>query len=71
MTNSEFDNQEFQQDPSTVMEEVIRQKLLDAQAGFTPEFTPDEATLAGAFIEDAMSAKEATESTLDLEAFNE
>ena len=69
MTNSEFDNQDLQQVPS--MADVVKQKLLDAQTGFTPEFTPDEATLAGAFIEDALSAKEAADSTLDLEAFNE
>ncbi|BCM78172.1 hypothetical protein KAM329D_32110 [Aeromonas caviae] len=69
MTNSEFDNQDLQQVPS--MADVVKQKLLDAQTGFTPEFTPDEATLAGAFIEDALSAKEASDSTLDLEAFNE
>ncbi len=69
MTNTEFDNQDLQQVPS--MADVVKQKLLDAQTGFTPEFTPDEATLAGAFIEDALSAKEASDSTLDLEAFNE
>ena len=69
MTNSEFDNQDLQHVPS--MADVVKQKLLDAQTGFTPEFTPDEATLAGAFIEDALSAKEASDSTLDLEAFNE
>lgn len=69
MTNSEFDNQDLQQVPS--MADVVKQKLLDAQTGFTPEFTPDEATLAGAFIEDALSVQEASDSTLDLEAFNE
>ncbi len=69
MTNTEFDNQDLQQVPSVA--DVVKQKLLDAQTGFTPEFTPDEATLAGAFIEDALSAKEASDSTLDLEAFNE
>ncbi len=69
MTNSEFDNQDLQQVPSVA--DVVKQKLLDAQTGFTPEFTPDEATLAGAFIEDALSVQEASDSTLDLEAFNE
>lgn len=69
MTNTEFDNQDLQQVPS--MADVVKQKLLDAQTGFTPEFTPDEATLAGAFIEDALSVQEASDSTLDLEAFNE
>ena len=69
MTNTEFDNQDLQQVPS--MADVVKQKLLDAQTGFTPEFTPDEATLAGAFIEDALNVQEASDSTLDLEAFNE
>ncbi len=69
MTNTEFDNQDLQQVPSVA--DVVKQKLLDAQTGFTPEFTPDEATLAGAFIEDALSVQEASDSTLDLEAFNE
>ena len=69
MTNTEFDNQDLQQVPSVA--DVVKQKLLDAQTGFTPEFTPDEATLAGAFIEDALSVQEASDSTLDLGAFNE
>jgi hypothetical protein len=46
---------------------VILEKLADAQTpGFQAEFDPDEAELAGAFVEDALNADDALESVDDL-----
>ena len=48
-------------------EAVIREKLIDAMTpGFQAEFDPDEAELAGAFIEDALSEEDAMASDVDL-----
>lgn len=47
--------------------EALREKLADAQTpGFQVEFDPDEAELAGAFVEDALSEQDAAESSADL-----
>ena len=45
---------------------ALREKLTDVLTpGFEAEFDPDEAEQAGAFIEDALSAQDAAESSLD------
>ncbi|WP_020405855.1 hypothetical protein [Hahella ganghwensis] len=45
----------------------IRDKYIDAMTpGYQVEFDPVEAELVGAFVEDALSEEDATESTLDL-----
>jgi hypothetical protein len=47
--------------------DVLREKLLDAMTpGYQAEFDPDEAEQAGAFVEDALSEQDATESDVDL-----
>ena len=47
--------------------DVITAKLLDAMTpGYQAEFDPDEADRAGAFIEDALSEKDALASDVDL-----
>jgi hypothetical protein len=46
---------------------ALREKLLDALTpGYQAEFDPDEAEQAGAFVEDALSEQDATESDIDL-----
>ena len=46
---------------------ALREKLLDAMTpGYQAEFDPDEAEQAGAFVEDALSEQDATESDIDL-----
>ena len=50
-----------------VLEETVRQKLIDVLTpGFTAVFTPDEAELAGAFVEDAMSEDDVLAAPLEL-----
>jgi hypothetical protein len=48
--------------------DVLRGKLADAWEvpGFEAEFDPEEAELAGAFVEDALSYEDALESSADL-----
>lgn len=46
--------------------ELLAQKLEDASiAGSTVTFDPDEASLAGAFVEDALSPEDAEDSIYD------
>jgi hypothetical protein len=48
--------------------EVLREKLIDAQTpGYQVECDPEEAAVAGAFIEDALSELDAAESAIDLQ----
>ena len=43
--------------------EALREKLADAQTpGYQAEFDPEEAERAGAFVEDALSEQDATDS---------
>ena len=50
-----------------VIQAAIKEKLLDAMTpGFQAEFDPEEAELAGAFTEDALSEEEALASDVDL-----
>jgi hypothetical protein len=45
---------------------ALAEKLIDAQTpGLLVEFCPDEASTVGAFIEDALSEEDATQSCLD------
>ena len=47
---------------------ALREKLTDALTpGFQAEFDPDEADMAGAFVEDALSEQDAFESSMDLD----
>lgn len=47
--------------------EAVREKMADALTpGFQVEFDPDEAERVGAFVEDALSEQDATESGDDL-----
>jgi hypothetical protein len=47
--------------------EALSEKLTDADTpGYQVEFDPEEAELAGAFIEDAISEQDAIESSVDL-----
>lgn len=54
-------------DDETPDREIVREKMLDAMTpGFQAEFDPDEADLAGAFVEDALSEQDAIEGSEDL-----
>lgn len=45
---------------------ALRERFIDILIpGYKAEFDPDEAEQAGAFAEDALSAEDATESSLD------
>lgn len=53
-------------DDAAIVLEVVEEKLADAQTpGFQAEFDPDEAELAGAFVEDALSHEDALEAATD------
>lgn len=59
-------------DAAAVLREVVLEKLMDAKTpGFGAEFSPDEAELAGAFEEDALTEKDAVESAIDLLALED
>ena len=46
---------------------IVHDKLLDALTpGYPVAFDPDEAELAGAFVEDALSEQDAADSAMDL-----
>ena len=48
------------------LRELVEEKLLDLQTpGFIAEFSPEEAALAGAFYEDALSETDAEDSAAD------
>jgi len=48
-------------------EDLIASKLTDAMTpGYQAEFDPEEAERAGAFVEDAISEQDASESDADL-----
>lgn len=55
--------------PPPSLAEVVRDKLRDAGTpAFLAEFDPEEAALAGAFVEDALTLGEALDSATDLAA---
>ncbi|MDD5706001.1 MAG: hypothetical protein PHR35_08755 [Kiritimatiellae bacterium] len=54
-------------DAGVTMAAAVDEKLADALVpGFLAEFSPDEADLAGAFVENAMSERDALDSADDL-----
>jgi hypothetical protein len=55
--------------PAPSLVEVVCDKLRDAGIpGFLAEFDPNEAALAGAFVEDALTLSDALDSATDLAA---
>ena len=53
-------------DTTSADPETVRAKLLDMETvGFVAEFDPDEAEMAGAFVEDALSDADAMASVID------
>ncbi len=53
-------------DPAVVTREVVLEKMRDAETpGFWAEFAPDEAELAGAFEEDALSEDDTVATDID------
>ena len=64
---TEMDNEVIDKIDELSGSAVINEKLDDALTpGYQVEFDPEEAEEAGAFIEDALSEEDATESTVDL-----
>ncbi|TWI62546.1 hypothetical protein IP91_04067 [Pseudoduganella lurida] len=54
-------------DGQDLLKDVVMEKLDDAcTPGFAAPFTPEEARLAGAFVEDAITEEDAAESGIDL-----
>lgn len=50
-----------------IADQVLLEKLTDAETpDFEVDFDPDEADRAGAFVEDALTEKDARESVIDL-----
>ena len=48
-------------------DDALKEKLTDAMTpGYQAEFDPSEAERSGAFVEDALSEKDAAESDIDL-----
>lgn len=48
---------------------IVEEKILDTNnVSFLAEFSPEEAELAGAFVEDALTESEAIDSTIDFES---
>lgn len=65
--NAIINIEEIDFDTGAVTESVLQEKLADAQVpGFWTEFAPDEADLAGAFVEHALAETDAAVSHLDL-----
>ncbi|MGL5291358.1 MAG: conjugal transfer protein TraD [Vibrionaceae bacterium] len=63
----ELDDLPYPFDAQNDVNEVLFEKLADAQLpGYKAEFAPDEAELAGAFVEDALSEEDAFDSCIDL-----
>ncbi len=53
-------------DDETILREMVTEKLDDIRTpGFVAEFDPDEAEMAGAFREDALSEGDALEAMFD------
>jgi len=63
---SEIEGSNDSTDNLEIMDQVIKEKLLDAETpGFEAEFSPDEADLLGAFEETALTEKDALDSVID------
>jgi len=64
--NTPEDKSEISNDDSATQDQVIEQKLFDAEIpGFEAEFDPLEAEKLGAFTEDALSEQDAKDSCGD------
>ena len=62
------DEESFNTKEEDVQRSAILEKLTDSLTpGLQVEFDPEEAELAGAFVEDALSEKDALESSIDLQ----
>jgi hypothetical protein len=62
------DEESFNTKEEDVQRSAILEKLTDSLIpGLQVEFDPEEAELAGAFVEDALSEKDALESSIDLQ----
>jgi hypothetical protein len=67
MTRNDPGTTEVSTDDEARVAATLHEKLADALIpGFQAEFAPDEAELAGAFVEDALSEQDAVESGVDL-----
>ena len=63
---SETEGSNDSTDDLEIIDQVIKEKLLDAETlGFEVEFSPDEADVMGAFEETALTEKEAMDSVID------
>ena len=63
---SEIEGSNDSIDDLEIMDQVIKEKLLDAETpGFEAEFSPDEADSLGAFEETALTEKDALDSVID------
>ena len=63
---SEIEGSNDSTDNLEIMDQVIKEKLLDAETpGFEAEFSPDEADSLGAFEETALTEKDALDSVID------
>lgn len=63
---SDADQQQIAADLATDAVDLVNEKLADALTpGYQAEFDPHEAELAGAFLEDALTAADALDSTHD------
>ncbi len=62
------DEESFNTKEEDVQRSAILEKLTDSLIpGLQVEFDPEEAEQAGAFVEDALSEKDALESSIDLQ----
>ena len=63
---SETEGSNDSTDNLEIIDQVIKEKLLDAETpGFEAEFSPDEADSLGAFEETALTEKDAMDSVID------
>ena len=66
MNEIENEGSDDSTDDLEIMDQVIKEKLLDAETpGFQAEFSPDEADSLGAFEETALTEKDALDSVID------
>jgi len=67
MADDNTDNESFNAKGENAQRAALLEKLTDSLIpGLQVEFDPEEAEQAGAFVEDALSEKDAMESSIDL-----
>ena len=67
MADDNTDNESFNAKGENAERAALLEKLTDSLIpGLQVEFDPEEAEQAGAFVEDALSEKDAMESSIDL-----